>query len=102
MRQNEKKILFLTYYYPPDLSAGSFRSKALISKIADQCKDYKIQVLTTSPNRYTSYSTSGLGNESNSSISISRHEVRLKSKNLINQIISFIFFARFCIRETKK
>ena len=45
------KILFLSYYYPPDLSAGSFRAEALISGLS-KIKNIDIDLLTTFPNRY--------------------------------------------------
>lgn len=47
------KILFLTFYYPPDLSAGSFRAAAFVSAFQRNFGDgVEVEVITTSPNRY--------------------------------------------------
>ena len=50
------KICFFTFYFPPDLSAGSFRSTALVDSLIEKMnpKD-SLVVITTSPNRYKSY-----------------------------------------------
>jgi glycosyltransferase involved in cell wall biosynthesis len=48
-----RRILILTYYFPPDLSAGSFRAEALVrSLVAEGGGDIAIDVVTTMPNRY--------------------------------------------------
>ncbi len=50
------KILLLSFYYSPDLSAGSFRATALVESLLKNLPpDSQIDVLTTLPNRYTSY-----------------------------------------------
>ena len=51
-----KNILVLTYYFEPDLSAGSFRNTALVKELSAQLGDQgKIHVITTQPNRYKSF-----------------------------------------------
>ena len=48
------KICFITFYYPPDLCAGSFRAEALskaLLKRKDKVKE--IEIFTTTPNRYS-------------------------------------------------
>ncbi|WP_210206147.1 glycosyltransferase family 4 protein [Phyllobacterium leguminum] len=48
-----KRILILTYYFPPDLSAGSFRADALVKALAAAGgDDVHIDVITSMPNRY--------------------------------------------------
>jgi glycosyltransferase involved in cell wall biosynthesis len=48
------RLLILSFYYAPDLSAGSFRTTALV-KALRQHSDADIEVLTTLPNRYHSF-----------------------------------------------
>ncbi len=48
------KLLILSFYFKPDLCAGSFRTSALIDQLNK--KDIELEVVTTSPNRYSSYS----------------------------------------------
>lgn len=51
------RILFLSFYYPPDLSAGSFRASSLIKALLERLPDTShIELVTTLPNRYHSFS----------------------------------------------
>jgi len=53
------RIGVLTFYYPPDLSAGSFRAGALIGALRELVPPGAgIDVITTMPNRYSSFSGS--------------------------------------------
>jgi glycosyltransferase involved in cell wall biosynthesis len=47
-----KRILILTYYFPPDLSAGSFRADALVKALVELAGDVSVDVITSMPNRY--------------------------------------------------
>lgn len=89
------KILFLTFYYPPDLCAGSFRSHALIRAIQKKNKNIKIDVLTTMPNRYTSHNKK-LKNlkyiEDNNNLTIYRIKLPLHKSGMFDQAISFIIY----------
>ncbi|NMT65223.1 glycosyltransferase WbuB [Marinobacter orientalis] len=50
------KILLLSYYFPPDLSAGAFRARALAEALVRQGGgNVQLDVLTTEPNRYRSH-----------------------------------------------
>ena len=52
------RILLLSYYFPPDLA--SFRVEALVNALFSQVNgDVEIDVLTTQPHRYPSYSDVG-------------------------------------------
>lgn len=52
------RILLLSYYFPPDLA--SFRVEALVNALFTQVNgDVEIDVLTTQPHRYPSYSDVG-------------------------------------------
>lgn len=49
------KVLLLSLYYPPDLSAGSFRAQALVNELAAQSDGYTLDVITGEPSRYGSW-----------------------------------------------
>lgn len=52
-----KKILYLSFYFEPDLCAGSFRNSPLARELAKQVESVaSIDVFTTVPNRYSSFS----------------------------------------------
>jgi glycosyltransferase involved in cell wall biosynthesis len=91
-----KNVLYLTFYYEPDLCAGSFRNTPLIKELADQTKETcHIDVLTTIPNRYQSYSTQFLDEEQAGNLHIRRFRMPSHKSGFIDQINSFsrYFFA---------
>ena len=50
------KICLISFYYPPDLCAGSFRAEALVDALLKFDKEItQIEILTTTPNRYSSH-----------------------------------------------
>ena len=60
------KILILSFFYYPDLSAGSFRTKALTDsflEIDDEIEN--ITVVTSQPNRYLNYNVEAKNEELN-------------------------------------
>lgn len=97
------KILLLSFYYPPDLSAGSFRAVALVqalSRIKD--REIKIDVITTEPNRYSSYSVPSETNEVNGSIEIQRIKVNNNHNSGISgQVMAYILYFFGALRRIK-
>jgi len=49
------RLLILTLYYPPDLSACSFRAVALVEALRKAAPGLVIDVITSVPNRYQSF-----------------------------------------------
>jgi len=83
------KILFLSYYYLPDLSAGSFRSNSLINKFS-KIDNLNVDVLTTFPNRYSDFNIKTKKIEINHNCNIIRFKVGGKSNKIYGQIFSFL------------
>ena len=53
---NQLNILLLSFYYPPDIGPGSLRAASIVDALVEKGKNnLKIDVLTTMPNRYSSY-----------------------------------------------
>ena len=68
-----KRLLVLTFYYPPDLCAGSFRAGAFLEAVQKQAgADLEIDVLTTMPNRYHSYSSTASSVEKYEAVDVYR------------------------------
>ena len=82
------KILVLSFYYKPDLCAGSFRTTALIDELKKK-NDVEIEVLTTMPNRYSSFSTSAQSDESEENVRVKRIELPSHKSGMLDQIKSF-------------
>ena len=97
------KILILSFYYPPDLSAGSFRVdglvKALMAKFGE---DVEIEVITTKPNRYLDYRKEVESKDEGKFLKIYRLPVPEHNSGLFDQAKSFFFFACGVIKIVKK
>lgn len=86
-----KRILYLTFYFRPDLCAGSFRNSPLVDELNTQIqdKDIEIDVLTTSPNRYSTYREKYQKKERLGKVTIERIVVPTHESGLKDQILSF-------------
>ena len=98
------KICFFTFYYSPDLSAGSFRSEALVENLISQIdtKD-NLVVITTSPNRYKSYEVETEVLTIKGNLKIFRIQLPKHTGTMFSQAFSFsIYFfkaIRICLKE---
>lgn len=90
-----RRILLLTFFYPPDLSAGSFRSHALVQALRQRIgADVQIEVLTTQPNRYADHSFETVSVEEAPGLYVRRIHLPRMRRGFIGQAISFWRFAR--------
>lgn len=87
------RILYLTYYYRPDLCAGSFRNTPLVNALLNQMggDDY-LHVVTTVPNRYGSYNVEGKKEEIGENYKISRVDVPLHASGMAEQAKAFVSY----------
>lgn len=88
------RILLLSYYYPPDLSAGSFRAEALVNALLEEMGErVQIDVITTQPNRYHSYIADAAGCESSHALNIRRIAVPTHRSGILDQARAFATYA---------
>ena len=87
------RILILSFYYRPDLCAGSFRCSALVEELKKQ-SNCKIDIITTLPNRYASFSVDAQKIEREGEISIHRIELPSHKSGMVDQIRAFFTFYR--------
>lgn len=100
-----KRILYLSFYFEPDLCAGSFRNSPLLKELADQLKeDTEIDVITTLPNRYKSFDATAPAFEQRDNVTITRVIIPKHKSGFADQINSFktYFFAANKFIEGKK
>lgn len=84
------RILYLTYYFRPDLCAGSFRNSSLFEAVLNQIGENDfVHVITTIPNRYGSYSVEGLKEESGKNYRIDRQTVPMHASGMAEQAKAF-------------
>ena len=89
------KILFLGFYYPPDLSAGSFRSSSLVEALLkNSSKNVEIDLITTFPNRYNSFKIEGCELEVLPKLRIRRIRLPVHNNGILDQSIAFTKYAR--------
>lgn len=85
-----KKILYLTFYFEPDLCAGSFRNSPLVKELAEQAEGKAtIDVVTTLPNRYSSFSAEAPQYEERVNYNIQRVAIPKHQSGMKDQVLSF-------------
>ncbi|MCH2209157.1 MAG: glycosyltransferase family 4 protein [Lentisphaerales bacterium] len=95
-------ILVLSFFYPPDLSAGSFRIKSVIDELKKKTSSSdKIQLITNYPNRYMSFTDKVLESEVDGNVSIKRCELPSNGKGFISQVRRFLSYRKFVLKEVK-
>ena len=90
----KKRYFIFTFYYEPDLCAGTFRSSGLVRQLYKNFNEAEIYVFASQPNRYDSYSPKQpLYENLNSRIHIYRSPIirRVPFKSPLNFLIYFVF-----------
>lgn len=96
------RILVLSFYFEPDLSAGSFRATGLIQALQRVLNpEDQIDVLTTQPNRYASYAQSALAEETWGQVSVSRFSLPAHRNGFKDQARAFVSYAYQVLKATR-
>lgn len=95
------KLLVVSFYYPPDLSAGSFRIGALTRALSEAAPGAEIEVVTTLPNRYRSYSADASVLEREGNITVHRIPLPPHRSDVYGQSRAFAAFARRALKLTR-
>jgi len=97
-----KRILYLTFYFEPDLCAGSFRNSPLVHKLSEKLAEGgEITVVTTQPNRYSSFKSEAAPFETKGNIKIHRISIPTHNSGFLDQIKSFVTYFRAAKAITK-
>lgn len=95
------RMLILSFYYPPDLSAGSFRTTALVGALRERAPPgTQIDVLTTLPNRYKSFTKEAAELDVDEGLEIRRIALPTHSSDMRGQSRAFLHFARRTLQFT--
>lgn len=96
------KLLYLTFYFEPDLCAGSFRNSPLVNELSKSLNDDdQIYVITTKPNRYNSIKIDALEFEDRGNVKIYRISIPTHKSGFFDQIRSFVSYFFSAIKLTK-
>jgi glycosyltransferase involved in cell wall biosynthesis len=98
-----KRIVYLTFYFEPDLCAGSFRNTPLAIELAKQAHGKKIivDVYTTLPNRYSTFEQSAPEFEELGNLRIHRIPLPPHKSGMLDQVFSFKKFYSEVIKLNK-
>jgi Glycosyl transferases group 1 len=96
------KLLILSFYFQPDLCAGSFRSTALVDVLRQKLEiDDTIEIITTMPNRYKSLRNHALLYEKHGNVIIRRIHVPDHEGGFIDQALAFLAYWKRVIKLTE-
>jgi UDP-N-acetylglucosamine:LPS N-acetylglucosamine transferase len=89
-----KRIVYLSFYFKPDLSAGSFRNSPLAIELAKQILDKNIvvDVYTTLPNRYRTFDVVAQEYEEVDNLRIHRIALPDHKSGMLDQVFAFWHF----------
>jgi Glycosyl transferase 4-like domain/Glycosyl transferases group 1 len=94
------RLLFLSFYYRPDLSAGSFRATALVQAVRERAPPgTQIEVVTTLPNRYHSFAPDAPEHELSAGLEIRRILLPPHRSDVLGQSRAFGRYARAVLRH---
>ena len=97
------KILILSFYYPPDLCAGSFRTGGLVSALnSERNEDTSIEVITTMPNRYSSYRPDYFPEFEEDGFRVHRVDLPNHKSGMKDQAVAFLHYAQTVLRLTHR
>lgn len=96
-----KRIVYLTFYFKPDLCAGSFRNSPLALELAKQAKDVLIEVYTTLPNRYSTFDADAPEFEEFNNLRIHRITLPPHKSGMLDQVFSFLKYYKEVSRLNK-
>ncbi len=100
----QRRILILSFYYPPDLCAGSFRIEAFIKALLPmaEAQNFTIDVMTTQPNRYHDFHLAAPTCENHARLTIHRITLPEHHSGFIDQAKAFsryFFEAQKLVKE---
>lgn len=94
-------ILHLTFYFDPDLSAGSFRNTSLVDALSRRLgADDRLDVVTTLPNRYATFSPEAPEQESRGRVTVERVHLPSHQSGMADQARSFAPYARRVLQRS--
>lgn len=88
------RLLFLSFYFRPDLSAGSFRATALAEALdRDLSPSGELYIISTQPNRYKSFREAAPTEERLGRTTIRRLPISSHAGGLADQSVAFASFS---------
>lgn len=87
------KLLMLSFYFTPDLCAGSFRTQALIDALEPwRSKGLEVDLITTRPNRYASLRAEAENFEDHGWLRVHRVELPSHKSGMADQALAYLHY----------
>lgn len=97
------RVLVLSFYFRPDLCAGSFRTTALVDALRERMPEgTELDVVTTLPNRYHSFVQRAAETERQGAVEIRRISLPFHRSDMWGQSRAFLAFARSALDIAKQ
>lgn len=96
------RLLVLSFYFPPDLSAGSFRTHHLVQALLNASPGCDVTVVTTSPNRYHSFRSVAPVQQDEGRLHVRRIELPAHRGGFLSQSRAFAVYASRTWRMARK
>lgn len=101
------RILLLSFYYKPDLCAGSFRASAMVEALLKVLPaDAHLDIITTLPNRYVTYSDRASESvaelEEHARYTVHRIALPKHESGMLDQSKSFFVFAKQALKISQQ
>lgn len=97
------RIIFFSFYYPPDLCAGSFRTVALVRALKQRLSEEdELHVITTHPNRYLEHRVEAENIEFEGNVTIHRIAVPIHQSGVLGQSRSFVVYAQAALQLCRR
>jgi len=94
------RLLILSFYYEPDLSAGSFRTTALVAALRERAPNgSQVDVVTTLPNRYSTFSRAAAEVHAADGLEVRRIRLPSHRSDMLGQSRAFLRFAREALKH---
>lgn len=96
------RLLVLSFYFPPDLSAGSFRTGALVEELSRRLgPEDEVRVLTTQPNRYRTFDAEAPAEERSGNVRITRFSIAGHRSGMLDQARAYVSYALPVLRAMR-
>ena len=92
------RVLLLTFYFRPDLSAGAFRATALAEALRKTSNAIEIDIVTTMPNRYGTFSANATATEQTAGVNIKRIVLPAHRSGMLDQSLTYYAFSRQALK----
>lgn len=97
------KILIISFYYQPDLCAGSFRATAFVKALKEiLSKSDSVTIVTTMPNRYSTYRADAKEVEEHDNVIIRRIRLPFHKSGFVDQSRAFFVYATHVLKHLRK